>query len=60
MCNKIAPGGKPIVGLQVVRMERVTDETDRTNQVLFHAHVLRKVPETHSQVSVSVNSTGGS
>lgn len=59
MRNKIAPGGKPIVGLQVVRMERVTDETDRTNQVLFHAHVLTKVPQTHSQVSVSV-SAGGS
>lgn len=59
MRNKIAPGGKPIVGLQVVRMERITDETDRTNQVLFHAHVLTKVPQTHSQVSVSV-STGGS
>ena len=57
MRNKIAPGGKPIVGLQVVRMERVTDETDRTNQVLFHAHVLTKVPQTHSQVSVSA---GGS
>ena len=59
VCNKIAPGGKPIVGLQVVRMERVTDETDCTNQVLFHAHVLTKVAQTHSQVSVSV-SAGGS
>ena len=47
MCNEIPSGGEVILGLQMIRVQCLSNETDSANQVLFHTHILH-----HTNITV--------